>query len=137
MRMLEYDDENTKSIVSASIPNNIFEKMDKHIKEAGITKNQYLAKLIEEDLNSKSDSNKSMDFPEPHIADNFRLLGYSPDNDDIIIEFGKSNPEAEMILVASVKMHKELAFALSSSIKDTVGHEMAYLYVPRDEEGGC
>ena len=121
------------TILSIALSNDIFERLDKHAKEMGTTKKQYVVSLIEKDLNQKFDSKKSIDFPEPHIADHFRLLGYSPDNDDIIIEFGKSNPEAEMILVTSVKMHKELAFALSSSIKDTVGHKKAYLYVPRDE----
>ena len=59
-----------------------------------------------------------MDFPQAHSADTFRLLGYP--GDDIIIEFGehKSGDPSVITLLASVRMSRELALSLSTSINN-------------------
>lgn len=74
-----------------------------------------LSKLLKQKNKSSNkpiDEPEMMDFPDAYVADDFRLLGYT-DDDDIIIEFGTFGGST---LLASVRMSRELALALSSSI---------------------
>lgn len=76
------------------------------------------------------DELETTNFPKSHIANNYRILGGSEDDNEITIEFGYQGDEDPSVitLVSSIKMNKELAFMLSSSIKDKVSFQMADMY---------
>ena len=85
---------------------------------------------IGKESNKRFTQLKTVDFPEPHIANNYRILGGSEDDNEITIEFGYQRDEdlSAITIVSSVRIDKKLAFMLSSSIKDKVSFQMADMY---------